>query len=121
MKLLRLFLFVATIVIFAITFFAIRAHGINWPAVFFGDLQGIDWRTQFNADFLIHLFLLATWILWREEFTLKGYLFAFLSIFLGGMFGFPYLLYASYKAKGNPKAILLGNRVVDVQDVQISR
>lgn len=108
MKLLRLFLIASTIIIFVITFYAMNAKGLNWPAVFFGDLLGLDWRSQFNADFLIHLFLLATWILWREGFTLKGYVFAFLSIFLGGMFGFPYLLYQTFKAKGDPKSILLG-------------
>lgn len=108
MKLLRIFLLAATIIIFAITYYAVVSKGINWPAVFFGDLLGLDWRSQFNADFLIHLFLLATWIAWREGFTPKGYVFAFLSIFMGGMFGFPYLLYATYQAKGDPKLVLLG-------------
>ena len=27
---------------------------------------------------------------------------------MGGMFGFPYLFYPTYKAKGNPKLVLLG-------------
>jgi hypothetical protein len=35
-------------------------------------------------------------------------MFGFLSIIMGGMFGFPYLLYATYKASGDPAAILLG-------------
>ncbi|WP_216700290.1 hypothetical protein [[Leptolyngbya] sp. PCC 7376] len=52
--------------------------------------------------------LLGTWISWREGFSLKGFVFGFLSIFLGGMFGFPYLLYTTYQAQGNPKEILLG-------------
>jgi hypothetical protein len=82
------------------------AKGANWPAVYFGDLLSMDWRSQFNADFLIHLVLLAIWICWREGFTPKGYLFGFLSIFLGGMFGFPYLLVATYKAKGDPSPSL---------------
>lgn len=45
---------------------------------------------------------------WREGFTAKGYIFGFLSVFMGGMFGFPYLLHAIYKAKGDPKLMLLG-------------
>jgi len=107
---LRLFLAASTVAIFAITIFAVVAAGVNWPAVYFGDLVRMDWRSQFNADFLIHLFLLATWISWREGFTAKGFLYGFLSIFLGGMFGFPYLLVATYKAQGDPRRILLGVR-----------
>lgn len=108
MTILRVFLAVSTIAIFAITFYAVGTKGFNWPAVYFGDLLNLDWRTQFNYDFLVHLFLLATWVAWREGFGLKGYLYGFLSIFMGGMFGFPYLLLATYKANGKPEAILMG-------------
>ena len=105
---LRVFLTIATATIFTISIYAALTNGVNWPAVYFGDLLELDWRSQFNIDFLIHLFLLATWISWREGFTAKGFVFGFLSIFLGGMFGFPYLLHATYKASGDPGAILLG-------------
>ena len=105
---LRFFLMLSTLIIYAITIYAVSTKGFNWPEVYFGDLTTLDWRTQFNADFLFHLFLLATWICWREGFTLKGYIFGFLSIFMGGMFGFPYLLLATYKAKADPGKILLG-------------
>lgn len=108
MNLLRLYLIASTVIIFAISVYIVATKGINWPVVFFGDILGFDWRSQFNIDFLIHLFLLATWISWREGFNLEGNIFGFLSIFMGGMFGFPYLLYATYKGKGNPKLILLG-------------
>ncbi len=108
MPILRAFLVVSTLLIFAVTIIAVANHGVNWPAVYFGDLIAMDWRSQFNTDFLIHLALLATWVAWREGWTPKGYLFGFLSIFLGGMFGFPYVLYAIYSAKGNPATMLLG-------------
>jgi len=111
MSLLRLFLIVSAVLIFTITLVAINANGFNWPSVFFGDVLALNWRTQFNIDFLIHLILLATWIVWRERFTVKGYLFGFLSIFMGGMFGFLYILYASYKAKGDPRKLLMGERM----------
>ena len=109
---LRVFLTIATATIFTISIYAALTNGVNWPAVYFGDLLDLDWRSQFNIDFLIHLFLLATWISWREGFTAKGFVFGFLSIFLGGMFGFPYLLHATYKASGDPRAILLGVHAV---------
>ena len=108
MKALRLFLLISTVVIYVITIMAVNAKGFNWPIVYFGDLLQLDWRSQFNADFLIHLFLLASWVAWREGFTPKGYLFGFLSIIMGGMFGFVYLLVATIKAKGDPKLLLLG-------------
>jgi hypothetical protein len=108
MVVLRLFLLLATVVIFSITIYAVSTIGINWPEVFIGDLLNAGWRSQFNTDLLIHLCLLATWICWREGFTPRGYLFGFLSIVMGGMFGFPYLLIATYKAKGDPKQIMLG-------------
>lgn len=108
MTLLRLFLALSTVAIFAISIYAAQTRGVNWPAVFFSDLLHLDWRSQFNFDFLIHLFLLATWVSWREGFTSKGHAFGFLSIFMGGMFGFPYLLHATYKAHGDPARILLG-------------
>ena len=108
MNLLRLFLIASTAIIFSITFYVVSNQGVYWPIIFFGDVLDFNWRTQFNIDFLIHLLLLATWIVWREGFAIKGYLFGFLSIFLGGMFGFPYILYATYKAQGDPKIILLG-------------
>lgn len=105
---LRIFLIVSTVIIFALTIYVVITKGVNWPVVYFGDLLQFDWRSQFNTDFLIHLFLLATWISWREGFTAKGFVFGFLSIFMGGMFGFPYLLHATYKAGGDPKLVLLG-------------
>ena len=108
MQSLRLFLMVSTVLIYAMTMMAVNAKGFNWPIVYFGDLLNFDWRSQFNADFLIHLLLLAIWVVWREGFTMQGYIFGFLSIFMGGMFGFVYLLVVTYKAKGDPKLLLLG-------------
>ncbi|WP_404309316.1 hypothetical protein [Neorhodopirellula lusitana] len=122
MKTLRTFLLVSTVLIYAMTVLASISHGLNWPAVAIGDLTKLNWRSQFDTDFLIYLFLGATWVTWREGFTLKGHCFAFLSVFLGGMFTFPYLLLATYRAKGDPQSMLLGvhaNRSIAVpQDPQ---
>lgn len=85
-----------------------KTSGVNWPVVYFGDILNFAWRSQFDIDFLIRLILLATWIVWREGFSTKGYIYGFLSIFLGGMFSFPYILLAIYKAKGEIKPLLLG-------------
>lgn len=98
----------ATVAIYALTLIATLKSGPNWPAVAIGDLLELGWRSQFDTDFLVHLFLLATWVVWREGATAKAYLYGFLSIVLGGMFSFPYIVYATYKARAEPKALLLG-------------
>lgn len=111
MTILRAFLLASTVAIYLLTYFAIAAYGINWPAIAAGDILALNWRSQFDVDFAIHLLLLATWISWREGFTLRGHIFGFLSIVMGGMFSFPYLIHASYVSKGNPTKIVLGGRL----------
>tara|TARA_R110002167_G_scaffold108657_1_gene277357 strand:+ start:4664 stop:5002 length:339 start_codon:yes stop_codon:yes gene_type:complete len=108
MKILRTFLLVSTVAIYIITVIASLSQGLNWPAVAVEDVLALGWRSQFDIDFVIHLFLLATWVVWREAAGTKAYIFGFLSIVMGGMFSFPYILFATYKAGGDPKKLLLG-------------
>jgi hypothetical protein len=108
MTLLRSFLITAALLIYAISIYVIVTMGLNYPAVYFSDLLNLDWRSQFNTDLLIYISLMAIWVTWREGFTPKGFLFGFLNIFLGSLFGCLYLLFATYKAQGNPKVLLLG-------------
>ena len=108
MNIFRIFLAFSWVLIIGITIYAISKLGFNWPSVYFGDLITHAWRSQFNTDFLIHLILLCSWIVWREDSKLNGAIYGFLSIFMGGMFGFAYLFYATFKAEGNIKALLLG-------------
>jgi hypothetical protein len=98
----------STIAIYTLTVIAIMSQGWNWPAVAINDLLALDWRTQFDFDFIIHLLLLAAWVVWREGANAKAYLFGFLSVITGGMFSFPYIIFATYKAKAQPRALLLG-------------
>lgn len=105
---LRTFLLAATLLIFALSIYAAVTIGINWPAIYFGDLLNLDWRSQFNTDLLICLCLFAIWVVWREGFSPKGFLFGCLILSWGSIFGCPYLLFATYQAKGDSKAILLG-------------
>ncbi|EEE47319.2 hypothetical protein [Roseibium alexandrii] len=105
---LRIFLVASTVGIYALTLIAIVGHGWLWPVTAIRDLVALNWRSQFNFDFVIYLVLSSCWIVWREGAGGKAYLYGFLNIFLGGMFGFPYLLLLSYRAKGDVKRILLG-------------
>lgn len=108
MTALRLFLIISWAFITGLTLYIMVQHGVNWPAVLFNDLLSLTWRTQFNADFVVHVMLFCSWIYWREDTPLKGGIYAFLAIF-GAIFSFIYLLVVTYKAKGDMRIILLGS------------
>ncbi|MEN8819858.1 MAG: hypothetical protein ABF271_02000 [Abyssibacter sp.] len=105
---LRGLLVISTLAIYGFTIAASLSQGLFWPAIAVHDLMALGWRAQFDVDFIIHLLLLATWVVWREGADGRAYLFGFLSVVMGGMFSFPYLLHATYKAHGEPRALLLG-------------
>ena len=105
---LKLFLLLSWTLIVLVTWKAISLQGINWPNVFFGDILNHPWRAQFNIDFLIHLFLFASWVTWRERSKLTGIICGFLCIFGGGLFGFLYLIFISIQSKGNLKEFFMG-------------
>ena len=108
MNALKIMLAISTLGIYTLTVLAIVVHGWNWPAVAINDLLALNWRSQFDFDFIIHLLLLASWVVWREGARKRAYVFGFMSIIMGGMFSFPYIIYATYQAKGKPRALLLG-------------
>ncbi len=88
----RVFLLVSTVAIYLFTYLAVASHGLDWPSIAVGDILALNWRSQFDIDFIIHLLLMATWVSWRERFSPKGLIYGLLSIVLGGMFSFPYLI-----------------------------
>lgn len=108
MKKLQVLMALSAVAIYVLTVIATTHHGFNWPAVAIEDLLSLNWRSQFDFDFIIHLLLLATWVVWREGATARAYVFGSLSVIMGGMFSFPYIVYAIYAAKGEPKSFLLG-------------
>jgi hypothetical protein len=97
-----------TVAIFAVSILAVLDGGVNWPAVFVSDLLAFNWRSQFNTDLLLHLILLGVWVTWREGGGALGWLWGFFCVFWGGMFTFPYLIYAGYQARGDARMFLLG-------------
>ncbi|MEM7412165.1 MAG: hypothetical protein AAF430_18195 [Myxococcota bacterium] len=113
MTALRIFLVLATTSIYMLTVVATTSEGPNWPAVAIGDLMALGWRAQFDLDFVVYLILFAVWVAWREGGTPRGYALALLSFPMGGMFGFPYVLYATFAAKGDPRSVLLGKRATN--------
>jgi hypothetical protein len=108
MNALKTLLTISTVAIYTLTIIAIVAYGWNWPLIAINDLLALNWRSQFDFDFIIHLLLLASWVVWREGINARAYLFGLLCVVMGGMFSFPYIIYATYQASGKPRALLLG-------------
>jgi len=83
-------------------------HGWNLFPVFFGDMAAMTWPGQFNFDFTCFLTLFGLWLAWRHHFS-PGRLALGVLGFLGGIIVLaPYLFFASFKANGDMKALLLG-------------
>ncbi|MCI5047253.1 MAG: hypothetical protein MRY59_07105 [Aquisalinus sp.] len=102
-------LLIAFFVVIAVyTAIVIRNHGVGLLPIFFNDITAMTWPGQFNLDFMTFLVLSATWLAWRNNFTLLGILLALCGA-LGGMFFLSaYLLYLTYQTKGDIREIMLG-------------
>ncbi|HEX2591428.1 MAG TPA: hypothetical protein VHL34_08020 [Rhizomicrobium sp.] len=106
----RGFLLVAIVAILAYTIPVGLNHGWNFMATALADLAVMDWRGQFDIDFLFLLSLAGIWLAWRHEFSAAG-LFLGVFTFFGGMpFLSVYLLYAISKNGGDMRKVLLGER-----------
>ena len=83
-------------------------HGWNLLPVFFGDMAAMTWPGQFNFDFMSFLSLSGLWLAWRHHFSPGGLALGVLGFFGGMMVLAPYLFFASLKANGDVKVLLLG-------------
>jgi len=83
-------------------------HGWNLAPVFFGDIAAMNWPGQFNLDFSCLLALSGLWLAWRHQFSPAGVALGLLGSVGGTLVLAPYLLFASFQAKGDVKALLLG-------------
>jgi len=83
-------------------------HGWNLLPIFFGDIAAMTWPGQFNCDFTSFLALSGLWLAWRHQFSPVGLVLGVLGVFGGMMVLAPYLFFASLKANGDVKVLLLG-------------
>jgi hypothetical protein len=110
MTLFRILLTSIIVIVGVYTVDVIANHGWGLLPIFFGDIAKMEWPGQFNMDFSSFLILGSVWLMWRHHFSPLGLLFG-LCIFAGGApFLSTYLLVASFQAKGDMKALLLGKR-----------
>ncbi len=87
----------------------IGEYGLTLFAYFFGDIAKLGWPGQFNLDFLFMLSLSGLWVAWRNGFSAAGLALGVLAGLLGAPFLSGYLLYLLAQAKGDLRAVLLGD------------
>ncbi|MEE1876928.1 hypothetical protein [Altererythrobacter litoralis] len=93
----------------------IADHGFNLFPYLFGDMAEWTWPGQFNLDFMMMLFLSASWTEWRNGFSTPGLILALIAFLGGAGFLLPYLTYLAWKHEGDTAAILLGDNRMDRQ------
>ena len=110
MQIFRAAVLIAWLVVMWVSIHAVATLGFNQAgATFFGDFSN-PWRAQFNADFSVHLLLMAAWIIYRQKNPLLGLLFGLAAVMFGGAFSLAYIFVATFTAKGSFKGLLLGYR-----------
>ncbi|NGY07059.1 DUF1475 family protein [Solimonas terrae] len=95
---------VITVSVHAVETMGLAPGGI----VFFQDFAH-PWRAQYNADFSMHLLLMAAWIAYREN-RLLGIPLGLFAIMFGGAYSLAYIFIATFKAEGRFDRLLLGRR-----------
>lgn len=106
----RLFLATLWLVLLGYTAVVVANHGMGLLPIFFGDMLTMAWPGQFNLDFLFMLSLSALWVCWRHRFSAAGLVLGLLALFGGAGFLLAYLFVQSLLCRGDPKALLLGER-----------
>ena len=104
----RLLLIVLLATLLIYTPIVIAEHGMGLFQQFFGDIAQITWPGQFNLDFFGFLILSATWTLWRNGFSLLGWVLAPIALTGGIPFLTTYLLVLSFTTNGDYRRMLLG-------------
>ena len=104
----RILLATIFVVVFVYTMIVGLSHGWGLLPIFFTDISGMTWRGQFNMDFASYLTLSGLWLAWRKNFSPAGLGLGILGFFGGILVLAPYLLYATFAAKGDMREVLLG-------------
>jgi len=104
----RALLIVLWALIVGYTAIVIANHGMGLLNVFFGDMAAMGWPGQFNLDFMSMLTLSGLWVAWRHQFSSVGLALGVLAFFGGALFLTAYIFIVSVLARGDMKAVLLG-------------
>ncbi|MGF7218017.1 hypothetical protein GGR92_004194 [Spirosoma lacussanchae] len=97
-----------TVVLLIYSAIAFKNDGSDLLAIFFANIQSLNWNGQFNLDFSCYLVLSGLWIIWRNKFSVTSIVLAVIASIVGIMIFAPYLLYLLIKEKGDLKSVLIG-------------
>lgn len=86
----------------------VAGHGLGLLAVFFGNMQQMDWSGQFNLDFTLMLMLSCLWVMWRHQFTGVGLMLGVGALLGGVLFLSAYLFIQSLRFDGKLVPLLIG-------------
>jgi hypothetical protein len=117
MRVLQLYLLAVLAVNIIYTIIVGVNHGWNLFEVFFSNVAAVNWDGQFNVDFMSFLSLSGLWVSWRHGFSVGAIALGLVAFFGGILFLAPYLLWASWNAKGDVMTMLLGKRLPRPADV----
>jgi hypothetical protein len=92
---------------------AVGHDGWNLFPIFFADVAKVGWAGQFDLDFSCYLLLSGSWIAWRHRFTPAGIALGLLGTIGGTLMLAPYLIIEGSRAKGDMRALLLGDRATE--------
>jgi hypothetical protein len=110
MRRLRFPILLGWLAIAEVTVWALVTLGpLALPETLLADLRH-PWRAQLYLDLELQLLVFAAWVLWRERSLRVGLACAAATMLFGALFTLLYLLFASLKAKGDVRALLLGAR-----------
>jgi hypothetical protein len=93
-----------------ITWRAITLLGSDGSYIFLSDLAQ-PWRAQFYTDFVLHVTLVAGWIVWREPSKIVGVLSALACLAGGALVTLLYVFVTTYRAGGDARVLLLGKHI----------
>ena len=71
-------------------------------------VAAMTWQGQMNVDFAAALALTGLWAGWRNGWSLLGWVLAIASFVAGTTVSMAYLLFLTYREKGDMKRVLLG-------------
>ena len=107
MNLVRIGLVIAWALLAFITWRAIALMGSDGSYIFLADFAQ-PWRAQFYVDFILHVVLVASWIVWREPSKIIGVICALGCLAGGALVTLLYVLVTSFRAGGDMRILLLG-------------
>lgn len=107
MNLFRIVLVIAWALLAFITWRAISELGSDGANIMLSDFSQ-PWRAQYYTDFILHVLLVAGWVLWREPSKAAGTAFAIACVSGGALITFIYIFIATYRSGGDARKLLLG-------------